>query len=106
MLKKTDQVTLIISCSILAILGGLVITFFGSIISGFGGNQQIQNIKNGMSNLPFRKWVLMGVVLNILIIMTYFLMYLRIGKTKEGVTGIKGDKGERGNRGTNFSGCC
>ena len=48
----------------------------------------------------------MGVVLNILIMMTYFLMYLRIGKTKEGVIGINGDKGERGNKGANFSGCC
>lgn len=106
MLKKTDSITLIVSCCVLGILGLLIITFFGSIISGLGNSQHIQNIKNGVSNLPFRTWILMGILLNILIMATYMLMKLRIEKTKEGEQGIEGNVGERGIKGNDVYDCC
>lgn len=106
MINQKNQIIIIASCSIIAILAGLIFTFFGSIISSLNNNKNLQNAKSILKNQKLKKWVLMGCILNFLIFLNWFvLMKMQLSRGEKGEEGITGNQGEPGEKGNDSATC-
>ena len=102
MIQQKNQIIIIVVCFSLFILIGLLITFFGDMIININKPEFIKKIPK----LLFSKWIFVGFIFNILIMIGYFLIYLQIYKSEEGEQGIIGDTGIKGDNGIDSKKCC
>ena len=79
--------------SILIISIGTIILFFQDYISNLNNK-----LKPKLANNLFIKWILIGFIINILILISIFIVkkYLKKNKGQFGASGLRGIKGERG----------
>ena len=105
MINQKNKVIIITSITVLVIFFGLIVSFFGNYIYNLKPQKYMDKFENNFRNQYFSKWILLGFLLNVLIVVNYFAMYLQISNNKTGEEGAKGDMGEMGIKGKDSKTC-